>query len=86
MHLIRLMLTGIRILRDGRVDPDMTAYRDRLLAIRFGEVPLEEAFRWHHELEIEFARAAEETKLPDEPDHALANRILLEVRRAHLHW
>ncbi|MDB5097895.1 MAG: hypothetical protein JWM80_2316 [Cyanobacteria bacterium RYN_339] len=86
MHLIRLMLTGIRILREGRVDPDMSAYRDRLLAIRFGEVPLEEAFRWHHELEIEFARAAEETKLPEEPDHAAANRILLAVRRAHLHW
>jgi predicted nucleotidyltransferase len=86
MHLIRLMLTGIRILREGRVDPDMRAYRDRLLAIRFGEVPLEEAFRWHHELEVEFARAAEETRLPEEPDAATANRILLEIRRAHLAW
>jgi hypothetical protein len=86
MHLIRLMLSGIRILRTGRVDPDMSAYRDRLLAIRFGEVPLEEAFRWHHELEIAFARAAEETRLPEEPDMATANRILLEIRRAHLAW
>jgi predicted nucleotidyltransferase len=86
MHLIRLMLTGIRILREGRVDPDMRAYRDRLLAIRFGEVPLEEAFRWHHQLELEFAKAAEETRLPEEPDVAKANEILLTIRRGHLAW
>lgn len=86
MHLIRLMLVGIRILREGRVDPDMADYRDRLLAIRFGRMPLEEAFAWHRELEAEFAAAAEATRLPEGPDVATANRILLTIRRNHLDW
>lgn len=86
MHLIRLLLTGIRILEEGVVEPDMSAYRDRLLAIRFGETSMEETFAWHHELEAAFARAAEATKLPEGPDEAVANRILLEVRRRHLDW
>lgn len=86
LHLIRLMITGIRILEDGRVDPDMTAYRDKLLAIRFGEMPIEEAFAWHHELEVRFAKAAEQTALPEFPDVDLANEILLKIRRNHLDW
>jgi hypothetical protein len=86
LHLIRLMITGIRILEEGRVDPDMTEYRDRLLAIRFGQMSIEEAFAWHHALEVQFARAAEQTKLPEFPDTDQANRILLDIRRNHLNW
>jgi hypothetical protein len=86
MHLIRLMITGTRILEEGVVDCDMTAHRERLLAIRFGLMPLEEAFAWHRELEVAFACAAERTALPEWPDVATANRLLLEVRRAHLSW
>lgn len=86
MHLIRLMIMGIRILREGRVNVDMQDHRDALLAIRFGQMPIEEVFRWHKELEVEFAKAAKETKLPDHPDWDAANKILLAVRRMHLHW
>jgi predicted nucleotidyltransferase len=86
LHLIRLMITGIRILEEGRVNPDMSAYRDRLLAIRFGRMSIEEAFAWHHALEVQFARAAEQTKLPEFPDTDQANRILLDIRRNHLNW
>lgn len=86
LHLIRLMITGIRILEEGVVNPDMSAYRDRLLAIRFGQMAIEEAFAWHHALEVQFAKAAERTKLPEHPDMDQANRILLEIRRNHLNW
>jgi predicted nucleotidyltransferase len=86
MHLIRLMLSGIKILKDGELNPDMGEFRTRLLGIRKGEVALEEAFDWHQRLEIEFARAAETTKLPDEPNVEKANCILLEIRRHHLDW
>ncbi|MNS29733.1 hypothetical protein D3C72_617440 [compost metagenome] len=64
----------------------MTAYRDKLLAIRFGEMPIEEAFAWHHELEVRFAKAAEQTALPELPDMDTANEILLMIRRNHLDW
>lgn len=86
LHLIRLMITGIRILEEGRVLPDMTEHRDRLLAIRFGRMPIEEAFAWHHELEVRFAKAAETTKLPEAPDVARADELLLAIRRHHLSW
>lgn len=86
MHLIRLMITGTRILTDGVVDCDMRPHRDRLLAIRFGLMPVEEVFEWHRTLEVAFAQAAEATTLPDEPDVAQANRILLTIRRHHLAW
>jgi predicted nucleotidyltransferase len=86
MHLIRLLITGTRILKDGVVDCDMRAHRDRLLAIRFGLMPVEEVFAWHQTLEIAFAHAAETTTLPDEPDVEQANRILLDIRRNHLSW
>ncbi len=64
----------------------MTPHRDALLAIRFGQTPIEEIFRWHQQLEIEFARAAEETRLPELPDSEAANRLLLSIRRNHLSW
>lgn len=86
MHLIRLMITGTRILEEGRVDCDMREFRDRLLAIRFGQMPIEEAFAWHRQLEARFARAIETTKLPEHPDMETADRILLAIRRNHLNW
>ncbi len=86
MHLIRLMITGIRILQDGAVNPDMSEYRDQLLAIRTGEMPLEEVFLWHHNLNVEFAKWADETKLPEQPDFEKANRIFLEIRKSRLEW
>src|SRR5207237_1346052 len=38
MHLIRLLLSGIGVLRDGSVPVRVDAHRDRLLAIRRGDV------------------------------------------------
>lgn len=86
MHLIRLMLSGIHILKTGRVKCDMSDYREELTAIRRGEMPLSDVFKWHQELEIEFAKAADATKLPNKPDMERINKILLEVRRIYLKW
>ncbi len=86
MHLIRLLVVGTHALREGVVDPDVSALRDRLLAIKRGEVPLEAVLAWHRELEIDFARAAETTRLPELPDTAAADAILLAIRRRHLAW
>jgi predicted nucleotidyltransferase len=86
MHLIRLMITGIRALRDGQINCDMSEYREQMMAIRTGLMPIEDVFKWHRELEIEFAKAGESTKLPDQPNREKANEILLEVRKMYLAW
>ena len=46
MHLIRLLLSGISILRDGFVPVRVEEHRDKLLAIRRGEMPWEEVEDW----------------------------------------
>jgi hypothetical protein len=64
----------------------MSEYREQMLDIRKGVMPMDEVFAWHRELEAKFAKAAEQTDLPEEPDTETANEILLEIRRAHLDW
>ncbi len=86
MHLCRLMLTGAFILREGFVNPDMSEYRDTMLAIRKGEMSEEDALKWFYSLEADFNKAGETTKLPDEPDREKANQVLLEIRRNNLTW
>src|SRR5258708_6265696 len=69
MHLIRLLLSGIGALRDGIVPVNVDAHRDRLLAIRRGEVPWEDVENWRLGLHQEFNAAFEATKLPERPDY-----------------
>jgi uncharacterized protein len=84
MHLIRLLLSGIRILRDGLVPIRVDEHRDALLAIRRGETLWEEVEAWRLRLHVEFDAAAESTTLPDRPDYERANRFLLKARRLAL--
>ena len=86
MHLIRLMITGLRALNECMVDCDMADYRDELLAIRTGEMPLEDVIKWHQELEAKFAKAIETTMLREHPDMDRINEILLHIRRENLVW
>ena len=53
MHLIRLLLTGIAILRDGEVVLRLDRHREQLLAIRRGEVDWAEVDRWRLGLHAE---------------------------------
>ena len=83
MHLIRLLLSGVSVLREGYVPVRVEdAHRDRLLAIKRGEMPFEEVEAWRLALHREFDQAAEVTSLPDRPDYDRANRLLLKARRA----
>ena len=81
MHLIRLLLAGIGVLREGIVPVTVEAHRDRLLAIRRGEVPWEDVEKWRLSLHQEFNAAFETTKLPERPDYERANAFLIRVRR-----
>lgn len=82
MHLIRLLLSGIHVLREGFVPVDVGQHRDRLFTIKNEELPWEDIEAWRKELHKEFDRALEETNLPERPDYERANEFLVRARRA----
>lgn len=82
MHLIRLLLSGIAILRDGSVPVRVDEHRETLLAIRRGEMPWEEIDAWRLALHREFDEAFRHTTLPDLPDFERANAFLIRARRS----
>jgi hypothetical protein len=84
MHLIRPLLSGIGVLRDGFVPVKVDAHRDRLLAIRRGEVPSDDVENWRLSLHHEFNAALETTKLPERPDYERANAFLVSARHKAL--
>lgn len=83
MHLLRLLLTGAATLREGRVPVrvEEAVLRERLLAVKRGDVPWEEVDAWRRKLHEEFAVALEETALPERPDYAAVNRFLVAARQ-----
>ncbi len=81
MHLLRLLLTGAATLRTGSVPVRVEAHRDRLLAVKRGEVEWTDVDAWRKELHRDFELALSETKLPERPDYEVANRFLLKARR-----
>jgi hypothetical protein len=84
MHLIRLLLSGIGVLRDGFVPVKVDAHRERLLAIRRGDLPWDEVEAWRLRLHQEFNTTFENTTLPKHPDYERANAFLIRARRRAL--
>jgi predicted nucleotidyltransferase len=84
MHLIRLLLSGIVVLREGHVPVRVERHREQLLAIKRGEIPWNEVEQWRLSLHREFDAALEQTKLPDRPDYERANAFLIKARRTAL--
>ncbi len=82
MHLIRLLLSGVIALKEGRVPVRVEDHREQLLAIRRGEVPWEEVNAWRLSLHTTFDEAFAETHLPERPDYERANTFLLKARRS----
>lgn len=82
MHLIRLLISGIHVLREGFVPVRVDEHREQLLAIKRGEVPWEETEKWRLSLHREFDQALEQTTLPERPDYETANAYLVKARRA----
>ena len=85
MHLIRLLLSGIGALREQAVPVRVEAHRDRLLDIRHGRASWEEVEAWRLELHREFEEAYQRTELPERPDYARANALLIRARRSMAH-
>lgn len=81
MHLIRLLLSGIGALRDGSVPVQVVEHREALLAIKRGEVAWPEVNAWRLALHRELEAALRRTELPERPDYARANALLIDIRR-----
>jgi predicted nucleotidyltransferase len=85
MHLLRLLLSGIETLQSGSVSVRVDEqHRERLLAIRRGEVAWEETEKWRLALHREFDQAFAQSKLPERPDYERANAFLVKARRMAL--
>ncbi|MEN6451736.1 MAG: nucleotidyltransferase domain-containing protein [Thermoguttaceae bacterium] len=81
MHLIRLLISGTTVLREGFVPVRVEEHRDKLLAIKRGEVTWDEVDQWRHRLHNEFNEAYRHTSLPERPDYEKANEYLIKVRQ-----
>lgn len=84
MHLIRLLLSGITLLREGDLPLQLPLYRERLLQIKHGEMQWDAVELWRKQLHGEFEQALSETRLPATPDYARVNAFVLRARRQML--
>ena len=75
MHLIRLLISGIGVVRDGVVPVSVGEHRELLLAIKRGEVSWAETEKLRLSLQTEFNRAIGQTKLPEHPDYERRTRF-----------
>jgi predicted nucleotidyltransferase len=82
MHLIRLLLSGITVLREGIVTVRVDENKDKLLLIRHGEMPWQEVNSWRLSLHQEFEKAFNQTTLPERPDYQQVNNFLIKARRS----
>lgn len=81
MHLLRLLLSGRHLVEHGQPLVHVGDLRDRLLAVRRGEMGWPEIERWRAELTAEMDAAVERGPLPPEPDRRRVAALLYEVRR-----
>jgi predicted nucleotidyltransferase len=82
MHLVRLLVAGITALRTGVVPVRVDEHRDRLLAIRNGQLPWDEVDAWRVHLHDQFDAAFATTTLPERPDYDRVNAFLVRARRS----
>ena len=82
MHLIRLLLSGIAVLKEGLVPVRVDEHRERLLGISWGEQPWWEVKAWRLSLHRKFDEALAATDLPERPDYEWANDFLIRARRS----
>lgn len=84
MHLLRLLSAGVGVLRTGEVAVDVGDQRERLLAVRRGEVAWPQVEAWRLGLHQQFTAAAQTTLLPERPDYPRVDAFLRRARRLAL--
>ncbi|MFF8832730.1 DNA polymerase beta superfamily protein [Streptomyces sp. NPDC015131] len=81
MHLLRLLMSCRDLLRTGELVLDVGGERERLLAVRRGEVPWPSVEAWMARLAGEADEAGARSPLPPGPDRRAVEDFLFRVRR-----
>ena len=81
MHLIRLLMSGVTVLKEGFVPVNVGDHRDFLLSIKRGQIEWQEGNQLRLSLHKDFDAALAGTMLPDRPDYECVNEFLLKARR-----
>ena len=84
MHLCRLLNMGCEILESGQV----LVYRpdaDWLRGIRAGSMSYTELLNWVKDREKTLSKLETESSLPQEPDHATAEKLVVEITERYLY-
>ena len=84
MHLLRLLLAAEELLRTGEMPLHVGPQRDRLLAVKRGEVPWSEIQHWQAQLLAAIDEALPLSPLPETPDVEAVDAWLLSVRERDL--
>lgn len=79
MHLVRLLLTGTDILNGKGIITNRKDEKKMLLDIRNGLYSYEEIFEIRDELIIYFEEAKKNTKLKDDVDYSLIQKVLIDT-------
>ncbi len=82
MHLLRLLTSCRDLLRTGELRIDVGEERERLLAVKRGEVGWAEIETWMDRLQEEADTALTRSPLPAAPDSARVQDFLVRARRA----
>jgi predicted nucleotidyltransferase len=81
MHMLRLLMAGIHVLRTGSVLVDVGSSRADLLAVKAGSVPWAEVVQRSAALRADLAEALAGTSLPEDPDRGRVEAFLVSARR-----
>lgn len=81
-HQLNKIYAGTQVvaLLEVRGPNNALVHRERLLAVRRGELVWDEVDAWRKDLHRDFERALEESTLPEQPDYDAANRFLIKAR------
>ena len=86
MHMLRLLVSGLHLARHGEPRVDVGDLRDRLLAVRRGEVGWDEVETWRASLTADLDEARARSPLPPEPDRSAVEELLISIRRRSVTW
>lgn len=79
-HMIRLGVQGVELLQTGHLElPIPEPRRSEILAVRLGEVALDECIKWAESLENTLERLCHEADLPEHPDREHLNKWLAQT-------
>lgn len=81
MHLLRLLLAARSLLLEAKLVVDVGPDRERLLAVKRGELSWQEVEQWRLGLHEELGNALQRTVLPATPDVARVDAWLRSVRK-----